>query len=70
MLENFHQVVKNRHRYAKEWKTRTGGKVVGCFCSYVPEEILYAAGILPVRLLGSNEPQDISESHIASMFCP
>ena len=33
----------------EEWKAR-GGKVVGFFCSYVPEEILYAADILPVRI--------------------
>ena len=27
-----------------------GKKVVGFFCSYVPEEILYAADILPYRV--------------------
>jgi len=31
------------------WKAE-GKKVVGYFCSYVPEEILYAANILPVRV--------------------
>jgi len=33
----------------EEWKAK-GKKVVGFFCSYVPEEILYAADILPVRM--------------------
>ncbi len=33
----------------EEWKAK-GKKVVGFFCSYVPEEILYAADILPVRV--------------------
>jgi benzoyl-CoA reductase subunit C len=61
---------KNRHEYAKAWKERTGGKVVGYFCTYVPEEILYAAGVLPVRILGSHEPQDVTEPHIFGMFCP
>jgi benzoyl-CoA reductase/2-hydroxyglutaryl-CoA dehydratase subunit BcrC/BadD/HgdB len=42
---------------------------MGCFCSYVPEEILYAADILPVRMLGSHEPQDVTEPHIFGMFC-
>jgi len=32
-----------------DWKA-SGKKVVGFFCSYVPEEILLAAGILPIRL--------------------
>lgn len=60
----------NRAQYAKEWKKRTGGKIVGYFCTYVPEELLYAAGILPVRILGSHEVQDITEPHIFAMFCP
>jgi benzoyl-CoA reductase subunit C len=59
-----------RHDYAKAWKERTGGKVIGYFCTYVPEEILYAAGVLPVRILGSHEPQDVTEPHIFGMFCP
>jgi len=33
----------------EEWKAK-GKKVVGFFCSYVPEEILYAGDILPVRV--------------------
>jgi benzoyl-CoA reductase subunit C len=33
----------------EKWKAE-GKKVVGFFCSYVPEEILYAADILPVRV--------------------
>jgi benzoyl-CoA reductase subunit C len=61
---------QNRHEYAKAWKERTGGKVMGYFCTYVPEEILHAAGVLPVRILGSHEPQDLTEPHIFGMFCP
>jgi benzoyl-CoA reductase subunit C len=69
-MEKFKQWYENRHEYAKEWKKRTGGKVVGFFCTYVPEEIFYAFDILPVRVLGSHEPQDITEPHIFGMFCP
>lgn len=69
-VEQFKAWKDNRHQYAKEWKERTGGKVVGFFCTYVPEEILYAADILPVRMLGSHEPQDVTEPHIFGMFCP
>ena len=70
MFDQFKEWYENRHEYAKEWKERTGGKVIGSFCTYVPEEILYAADILPVRILGSHEPQDVSEPHIFAMFCP
>lgn len=70
MITDFRQWEENRHIYAKNWKERTGGKVVGYFCTYVPEEILYAADILPIRILGSHEPQDVTEPHIFGMFCP
>jgi benzoyl-CoA reductase subunit C len=70
LIEQFKNWEKNRHDYAKEWKDKTGGKVMGYFCTYAPEEILYAAGILPVRILGSHEPQDVTEPHIFAMFCP
>ncbi len=70
MMEKFKEWYEQRHAYAKEWKKKTGGKVVGYFCTYVPEEILYAADVLPVRILGSHEPQDVTEPHIFGMFCP
>ena len=70
LFDQFKDWYKNRHDYAMEWKERTGGKVMGYFCTYVPEEILYAADILPVRILGSHEPQDVTEPHIFAMFCP
>jgi benzoyl-CoA reductase subunit C len=43
--------------------------VVGYFCTYVPEEILYAADILPVRILGSHEPPTVTEPYIFAMYC-
>ncbi|MFQ5827312.1 MAG: 2-hydroxyacyl-CoA dehydratase, partial [Dehalococcoidia bacterium] len=69
-MERFEEVAKSRHDYAREWKARTGGKVLGYFCTYVPEEIVYAAGVLPVRILGSHEPQDVTEPYLYGGFCP
>ncbi|MBN1578062.1 MAG: 2-hydroxyacyl-CoA dehydratase [Chitinispirillaceae bacterium] len=70
MIEMYKEWYDARHEYAKEWKKKTGGKVLGYFCTYVPEEILYAAGVLPVRILGSHETQNLTEPHIFAMFCP
>jgi benzoyl-CoA reductase subunit C len=71
MLEEFDYIYSNRLDYAQSWKNKTGNKVLGYFCTYVPEEILYAADILPIRILGSHEIQDVTEPHIHSgMFCP
>lgn len=70
LFQKFRNWEKNRHEYAKEWKKRTGGKVMGFFCTYAPEELMHAAGMLPVRILGSHEPQDVTEPHIFAMYCP
>ncbi|MDP2744115.1 MAG: benzoyl-CoA reductase, bzd-type, subunit N [Dehalococcoidia bacterium] len=69
-LDRAKEIVTNRHDYAREWKKKTGSKVMGYFCTYVPEEIVYAAGVLPVRVIGSHEAQSYTEPHIYAMFCP
>jgi bzd-type benzoyl-CoA reductase N subunit len=38
--------------YIERWK-EDGGKVVGYSCTYVPEEIIHAAGMLPFRIRGT-----------------
>ena len=55
----------------RDWKS-AGGKVVGFFCSYVPEEILYAAHILPMRLRApgcvDTTSADVYMSHLNCTF--
>ncbi len=51
VLDKFHDIVNSPNQFAREWKTRTGGKVLGYLCTNLPEELMYAAGVLPVRLL-------------------
>jgi len=69
-LKRFSEWVDTRHDYAQRWKKETGGKVVGYICTYVPEEILYAANILPVRILGSKVPDSSSRVYHHDMWCP
>ncbi len=47
---------RQENQYVKDWKN-AGRQVVGYTCSYVPEEIIHAAGLLPFRLeaRGENE---------------
>jgi benzoyl-CoA reductase subunit C len=70
VLEKIHDIIKSPHQYPQDWKSKMGGKVIGVLCSNIPEELIYAAGILPVRLLGANEPENITRSYIfQSGFC-
>jgi benzoyl-CoA reductase subunit C len=70
LFSQFREWYDKRHDYARSWKTRTGGAIVATMCTYTPEEILIAAGMLPVRVLGAHEPQNVTEPHIFGMFCP
>jgi len=55
----------------QDWKG-SGKKVVGFFCSYVPEEILYAADILPFRMRATScadtAMADVYLSHLNCTF--
>jgi benzoyl-CoA reductase/2-hydroxyglutaryl-CoA dehydratase subunit BcrC/BadD/HgdB len=53
-LDELAEVYRERDGAALEWKAR-GGLVVGCLGSDVPEELLIAAGILPIRVCGDPE---------------
>lgn len=52
----------------KKWRA-TGGKVVGHFQVYFPEEIAHAAGILPVKIKGAQVDGMEAESHFGSYLC-
>ncbi len=60
-MDKFKKMIADRHEYAKAWKERTGGKVIGWTEPYFPEEIAYAAGMLPVRILAEHETDIISD---------
>jgi len=49
-----------------------GRKVLGYFCSYVPEEIVHAAGIIPIRLArrGKNAAVSLGNTYLSSSSCP
>ncbi len=51
---------------------KRGTKVVGYFCPHVPEELIIAAGMLPVRLAfgGELEPAQAGEQFLKSYSCP
>jgi benzoyl-CoA reductase subunit C len=71
MIADFKRIYENRHHYIKKWKAENPeSRILGYMCTYMPEEILYAAHVLPIRILGGHEPQNVTEPHILGMFCP
>lgn len=44
-------------------------KIIGYLCSYVPEEIILAAGCHPMRLFSSTTDTQLSDTHLQSYCC-
>ncbi len=52
----------------KKWR-EAGGKVLGHFQVYFPEELAHAAGMLPVKICGAQSEGMESEAHFGSYLC-
>lgn len=48
-IDKFAQAVPLSNPWIDDWK-KEGKKALGYFCCYIPEEIMFAAGILPIRM--------------------
>lgn len=54
------------------WKERSGSKVVGCLACmppFAPEELIHAAGMLPVGLWGAEIPVRLADAKLQSFAC-
>lgn len=70
MNEIFQRYTDDRHQAVRQWKAETGKPVFGYFCCLSPEEILYAADFLPVRITGTGEPLQKADLHVPPNSCP
>ncbi len=52
----------------KRWRAH-GGKVLGHFQVYFPEEIAHAAGMLPVKIRGATVEPTNADSRFGSYLC-
>jgi len=68
IIERFRSITGNPQEYAQSLKAK-GQLLAGYMCTHVPEEILYAAGIIPVRILSSHESQAMTRSYIHETYC-
>jgi bzd-type benzoyl-CoA reductase N subunit len=63
-LERFREVNDTFPRTAEVLDCkRQGKKVFGWLCTYVPEEIIHAAGVLPVRITGYSQEMELEDGN-------
>jgi bcr-type benzoyl-CoA reductase subunit C len=52
------------------WPDRYAGhRAMGYFCTYVPEEIIHAAGFVPLRIRSSDQTPSHADAHLQSYTC-
>lgn len=69
VLSKFSAIAEQPYDKLNKRKEETGIKIVGCLPMYVPEEIIHAAGALPIVLQEGDEPITLGHSKIQSFFC-
>lgn len=47
----------------------TGKPMIGCFPIYTPEEIIYAAGAIPIGMWGGNTELQLADKYLQSFCC-
>jgi benzoyl-CoA reductase subunit C len=68
IIEKFRSIIENVTEYGKSLHEK-GRVLAGYMCTHIPEEILYAAGIVPIRILTSHESQAMTRSYIHETYC-
>lgn len=69
VFQRFREVIADPAGYARQWKADHDGEVIGSFCSYAPEEILLAAGVLGFRIFGSGNEISKADAHLQAYSC-
>ncbi len=58
-----------KNSYIDDWQKK-GKKVVGFYCTYIPEELLYAADLLPFRIRATgNKDTDLGDIYMVRFTC-
>ncbi|MBI4596585.1 MAG: 2-hydroxyacyl-CoA dehydratase [Candidatus Tectomicrobia bacterium] len=69
ILKIFESILEDPGRYLAHWKEQNDNRIIGCLPMHFPEEIIHAAGMLPVIIWESPEPFSAANTHIPTFFC-
>jgi benzoyl-CoA reductase subunit C len=69
ILAEFAHIVEGPYKRLAGWKESTKSKVIGCIPMHVPEEIIHAAGILPVTILAKDDTITFADHYLQPYLC-
>ncbi|MBI2877380.1 MAG: hypothetical protein HYY20_10905 [Candidatus Tectomicrobia bacterium] len=67
-VKQFRSLFMNRYQEARQLKAQ-GQRIVGWICTYVPEEIIHAAGLFPFRVIGGSPETPRAVAFLYSNKC-
>ena len=65
----FQEIMEAPWEWARSWKQKTGRKMIGHLLPDVPEEIIHAAGALPMAVEGAGVQIGQAQAHIPGYTC-
>ncbi|MFO8102031.1 MAG: 2-hydroxyacyl-CoA dehydratase family protein [Dehalococcoidia bacterium] len=70
VLDEFQEITTTLiNPYLKEWK-ENGGKIMGYFCTHVPDELITAAGMYPFRMRATGSTgTDLADAYFITINC-
>jgi bzd-type benzoyl-CoA reductase N subunit len=67
-LKSIKNILSTKAEAIQKWKSQYKA-VIGWDCSYTPEEIIYAAKALPIRVFGSMESTKLADAYCPRNMC-
>jgi len=69
IISSLEEIAAHPAQAVKDSMKETGKKAVGCFPYYTPDEIIYAADMLPVGLWGGQTDIKMADKYLQSFCC-
>ena len=69
IIGEFAHIVEDPYKRLAHWKESNKSKVIGCIPMHVPEEIIHAAGILPVTILARDDAITFADHYLQPYLC-
>ncbi|MDI6776339.1 MAG: 2-hydroxyacyl-CoA dehydratase family protein [Syntrophales bacterium] len=69
ILSKIAETTSDPYGYVAGLKERKNKKIIGCFPMHIPEEIVHAAGLIPVVIWRGNEPVTWGHAHVPPYDC-
>ncbi len=69
LIDIFKEIAENPKKMVENYKTETGKEVIGVMPVYAPEEIIHAAGCLPIGIWGGKKSISKARAYLPPFAC-